>query len=61
MQWVKNKYKGYRSECGRFYLQQSPKGFYQVHHRESADAEWGRRILHVCRSASEAKAFAEAI
>lgn len=61
MQWIKNKHGSYRSECGRFFLQCSPKKFYQVRHRESADAEWGRRILHVCRSASEAKAFAEAL
>lgn len=57
MGWIKNGWNGYRSECGQFYLQQSPKKFYQVH-RKSGD-EWS--IVKVCRSANEAKAFAEAL
>jgi hypothetical protein len=57
MGWVKNKWGGFRSECGKFYLQQSPKKFYQVH-RQGPDG-WG--IVKVCASAGEAKAFAEAL
>jgi hypothetical protein len=57
LNWIKNKWGGFRSECGKFYLQQSPKKFYQVF-RQSGDG-WG--FIKVCASAGEAKAFAEAL
>ena len=53
---AKNKYSGYRSVCGRFYLQQSPKRFYWVFdeqaERSPAAGPFG--------SAREAKEYAEA-
>ena len=58
MKWIRNRHGSYHSDCGRFFLQKTPKGFFQVHYRESAEAAWGPQILKVCDSPKGAQEFA---
>jgi len=53
---AKNKYSGYRSVCGRFYLQQSPKRFYWVFDEQAQRSP----VAGPFGSAREAKEYAEA-
>lgn len=54
--WLKNSHGGYRSVCGQFYLQQSPKKFY---HLFAKQGESWKRIAGPFRNAQSGQSHAQ--